>query len=329
MPRQRIFVAGHRGMVGSAIVRALRAGSDAELVTRSRAELDLCNQAAVQRFFCEQRVDAVYLAAAKVGGILANNTRPADFIHDNLLIQCHVIHAAFAAGVKRLLFLGSSCIYPRDAAQPMAEEALLGGALEPSNEPYAIAKIAGIKLCESYNRQHGTDYRSVMPTNLYGPGDNFDLQTSHVVPALLRKFHEAAGARRDRVEVWGSGRPLREFMHVEDLASAALFVMNMDSARYRALTHPRRSHVNVGTGEEHSIAQLATLVARTVGFDGKIVQDRSKPDGAPRKLMDSSRLRNAGWRARYDLARGLDDAYRWFKRHLDSVGIQESAPERD
>lgn len=320
MRRKRVFVAGHRGMVGSALVRALRVDRQVELVTRTRSELDLCNQAAVGRFFCEERVDEVYLAAAKVGGILANNTYPADFIQDNLLIQCNVVKAAFAADVKRLLFLGSSCIYPRDAPQPMAEDALLSGPLEPTNEAYAIAKIAGIKLCESYNRQHGTDYRSVMPTNLYGPGDNFDLETAHVVPALLRKFHQAAGARSDSVEVWGSGTPLREFMHVEDLASAALFVMNMDPGSYGALTHPRRSHVNVGTGEEHSVAQLAALVARTVGFDGEIVQDRSKPDGAPRKLMDSSRLRDAGWQARYDLPRGLDDAYSWFKRHLDSAG---------
>ena len=319
MSRKRVFVAGHRGMVGSAIVRALKADNNVDLVTRARSALDLCNQAAVGRFFREEPVDEVYLAAAKVGGILANDTRPADFIHDNLVIQCNVINAAFAAGVKRLLFLGSSCIYPRGAPQPMTEEALLSGPLEPTNEPYALAKIAGIKLCESYNRQYGTDYRSIMPTNLYGPGDNFDLQTSHVVPALLRKFHDAVAVHSDSVEVWGSGRPLREFMHVEDLASAALFVMNMDPDSYRALTHPRRSYVNVGTGEEHRIAQLAALVARTVGFDGKIVQDRSKPDGAPRKLMDSSRLRHAGWRAHYDLPRGLEDTYRWFKRHVDSV----------
>ena len=307
----RIFVAGHRGMVGSAILRRLEA-QGVETITRTRAELDLTSQADVWAFYERAKPDAVVVAAAKVGGIHANNTFPADFIYENLMIEANLIHGAFQVGVGRLLFLGSSCIYPRDAAQPMAENALLTGTLEPTNEPYAIAKIAGIKLCESYNRQHGTDFRSVMPTNLYGPGDNFHPTNSHVLPALIRRFHEAAVHGLDEIAVWGSGRPMREFLHVDDMAEACLFVMNLDRETYAQHTTPMLSHINVGTGTDASIAELARLVAGVTRFIGRITFDPSKPDGAPRKLMNVSRLSDLGWRARIGLREGIEDTYRWF-----------------
>jgi GDP-L-fucose synthase len=307
----KIFLAGHTGMVGGAILRRLATRDDVVL-TRKRAELDLTNQAAVADFMRRERPDVVIIAAARVGGILANSSFPADFIHDNLLIACNVISEAHAAGVRRLLQLGSSCIYPRDAPQPMTEEALLTGPLEPTNEPYAIAKIAAIKLCESYNRQHGTDYRSVMPTNLYGPGDNFHPRDSHVLPALIRRFHEARREGRDEVVIWGSGRPLREFLYVEDMADAALFVLDLPKDRYDANTRPMLSHINVGSGDEVSILDLARQVAETVGYTGRIATDTTKPDGTPRKLMDSGRLRALGWRPRIGLKEGLATTYRWY-----------------
>lgn len=307
----KVYVAGHRGMVGSAILRRLQTQNMTTL-TRTHAELDLTDQAAVRSFMQTERPDAVILAAAKVGGIHANNTYPADFIYENLMIEANVIHQAFAAGVTRFLFLGSSCIYPRAVAQPMAEDALLTGVLEPTNEPYAIAKIAGIKLCESYNRQHGVDYRSVMPTNLYGPGDNFHPENSHVMPAMMRRFHEAVQQRRDEVVVWGSGTPRREFLHVDDMAEASLFVMNLDRAAYEANTQPMLSHINVGTGEDVSIGELAAILAEVTGFGGRLAFDTSKPDGTPRKLMDVSRLAAMGWRARTGLKEGIEGTYRWF-----------------
>jgi GDP-L-fucose synthase len=311
----RVYVAGHRGMVGAAIVRALRAQGAAAIITRTHAELDLTDQAAVDKFFAEERPQQVYLAAAKVGGILANDTYPADFIYENLMIEANVIRAAHKHGAGRLLFLGSSCIYPRLAEQPMREEALLTGPLEPTNEPYAIAKIAGIKLCESYNRQYGTDFRSVMPTNLYGPGDNFDLENSHVVPALIRKFHDAKVTGRSAVEVWGSGRPRREFLHVDDMAEACLFVMGLDMETYRLNTQPMLSHINVGAGQDMTIAELAQTVKVVSGFQGEIRFDPRKPDGAPRKLLDVSRLERLGWRARIALVDGLRQSYDWFLDH--------------
>ena len=321
----RIYIAGHRGMVGGAILRQLTArrdaGADVTLITRTHAELDLTDQAQVAAFMAEQRPDVVMLAAARVGGIHANNIYPADFIYENLMIQCNVIHQAFAAGVTRLLQLGSSCIYPRAAPQPMAESALLTGPLEPTNEPYAIAKIAGIKLCESYNRQHGTDYRSVMPTNLYGPGDNFHPENSHVLPALIRRFHEAGQADLHEVVIWGSGRPMREFLHVDDMAAASLFVLGLDKATYDANTEPMLSHINVGTGTDISILDLAHLVARVTGFEGRITTDQSRPDGTMRKLMDVSRLSGMGWRASIGLEEGIAATYRWF---LDQGGMVRS-----
>ncbi len=307
-----IYVAGHRGMVGAAIIRALRANGVEDVITRTHAELDLTDQSAVQRFFADQQPRQVYLAAAKVGGIWANNSQPADFIYQNLMIEANTIHAAYQQGVERLLFLGSSCIYPRLAEQPMREEALLTGTLEPTNEPYAVAKIAGIKLCESYNRQYGTDFRSVMPTNLYGPGDNFELEASHVIPALIRKFHDAKVETRPTVEVWGSGEPRREFLHVDDMAEACLFVMGLDAETYRANTQPMLSHINVGSGEDITIAELAQRVKAVTGYQGEICFDRSKPDGAPRKLLDVSRLSRLGWRAGIPLAEGLRQTYAWF-----------------
>jgi GDPmannose 4,6-dehydratase/GDP-L-fucose synthase len=312
------YVAGHRGMVGGAILRRLEARGE-PVITRTHAELDLTDQAAVRDFFEAERPDQVILAAAKVGGIHANNTYPADFIHDNLMIECNVIHQAFRAGVRRLLQLGSSCIYPRAAPQPMAEDALLTGPLEPTNEPYAIAKIAGIKLCESYNRQHGTDYRSVMPTNLYGPGDNFHPENSHVLPALIRRFHEAAQEGREEVTIWGTGRPRREFLHVDDMAAASLFVFDLDKGTYDANTEPMLSHINVGTGEDISILELAQLVARVIGYEGRIVTDPSKPDGTMRKLMDVGRLADMGWRASIPLADGIAETYQWFLDNPDKV----------
>ena len=308
----RIYVAGHRGMVGSALVRALTRRGVADVATRTRAELDLTDQAAVRAFFAAERPRAVFLAAAKVGGIHANDTYPAEFIAENLAIQSNVIHEAWRAGVQRLLFLGSSCIYPRLAPQPMAEDALLTGPLEATNEPYAIAKIAGIKLCESYNRQYGTDYRSVMPTNLYGPGDNYHPENSHVIPALIRRFHEAKVAGAPEVAIWGTGTPRREFLFVDDMAEACLHVHDLAPEAWRARTQPRLSHLNVGTGEDVTIAQLAAAIGRVTGYAGRIAFDPSKPDGTPRKLLDVSRLAALGWRASTPLEAGLAVAYRDF-----------------
>ena len=310
----RIYVAGHRGMVGGAITRQLEARG-VEVITRTHAELDLTDQSAVRAFFAKQKPDAVVLAAAKVGGIHANNTYPAQFIYENLMMECNVIHQAFEAGVARLLFLGSSCIYPRAVAQPMAEAALLTGVLEPTNEPYAIAKIAGIKLCESYNRQYGVDYRSVMPTNLYGPGDNFHPANSHVLPALMRRFHEAVAQGRNEVVIWGTGTPRREFLHVDDMAGASLFVMDLPAEQYRANTQPMLSHINVGTGSDVSIAELAAILAKVTGFAGKIGFDTTKPDGTMQKLMDVSRLADMGWRAGLGLEEGIAQTYQWFLAH--------------
>jgi len=308
---EKIYVAGHRGMVGGAIVRTLLAqGRDpASIVTRSHAELDLTDQRAVHDFFASEKPGQVYLAAAKVGGIHANNTYPAEFIYQNLMLQANVIHAAHLHGVQKLLFLGSSCIYPRLAPQPMAESALLTGTLEPTNEPYAVAKIAGIKLCESYNRQYGRDYRSVMPTNLYGPGDNYHPENSHVIPALLRRFHEAKLANAPEVVIWGTGTPRREFLYVDDMAAASVFVMNLDLRAYQAQVQPQLSHINVGYGSDVTIAELAATIAKVVGYSGRVSFDTSKPDGAPRKLMDSGRLNAMGWQARVGLERGLQSAY--------------------
>jgi GDP-L-fucose synthase len=302
-------------MVGSAIVRRLQALGLGPILTATHAELDLTDQAAVRAFFAAHSIGHVVLAAAKVGGIHANDTYPAEFIHQNLVMECNVIDAAHRAGVPRLLFLGSSCIYPRLAPQPMREEALLTGPLEPTNEPYAIAKIAGIKLCESYNRQYGRDYRSVMPTNLYGPGDNFHPENSHVIPALLRRFHEAAQSKAPEVVIWGSGTPMREFLHVDDMAAACVHVMQLPAKVVRQHTQPMLSHINVGTGVDCTIRELAETVARVTGFAGRLVWDASKPDGTPRKLMDVSRLAALGWRATIGLEDGLRDAYRWFLEH--------------
>ncbi|MFO0469720.1 MAG: GDP-L-fucose synthase family protein [Pseudomonadota bacterium] len=310
-----IYVAGHRGMVGSAIVRRLQALGRGPILTATHAELDLTDQAAVNAFFAAHRIGQVVLAAARVGGIHANDTYPADFILDNLAMECNVIGAAHRAGVQRLLFLGSSCIYPRLAPQPMREDTLLTGPLEPTNEPYAIAKIAGIKLCESFARQHGRDYRSVMPTNLYGPGDNYHPENSHVIPALLRRFHEAARRGDGEVVIWGSGAPMREFLHVDDMAEACIHVMDLPREVYAAHTQPMLSHVNVGTGVDCTIRELAETIARVTGFRGRLAWDRGKPDGAPRKLMDVSRLAALGWKARIGLEDGLRDAYRWFLEH--------------
>ncbi|SDI88343.1 GDP-L-fucose synthase [Aliiruegeria lutimaris] len=318
----KIYVAGHRGMVGGAILRRLearqQAGEALEIVTRSSSELDLTDQAAVRDFLQAERPDQVVLAAARVGGILANNTYPANFIYENLMIECNVIHQAFQAGVRKLLQLGSSCIYPRAVPQPMREDALLTGTLEPTNEPYAIAKIAGIKLCESYNRQHGTDYRSVMPTNLYGPGDNFHPENSHVMPALMRRFHEAAQRGDKEVVVWGSGTPMREFLHVDDMAEASLYVLDLDAETYQRETQPMLSHINVGSGTDVTIRRLAELVAEATGFQGELVFDASKPDGTMRKLMDVSRLERLGWKASIPLDEGIRDTYAWFLEHQDS-----------
>ena len=300
-------------MVGSSIVRNLQAKGYSNIVSRTHAELDLTNQAAVQAFFESEKPDQVYLAAAKVGGIHANNTFPAEFIYDNLMVQNNVIHQAFLSGVQKLLFLGSSCIYPKLAPQPMSEDALLTGKLEPTNEPYAIAKIAGIKMCESYNRQygasHGVDYRSVMPTNLYGPGDNYHPENSHVIPALIRRFHEAKVANAPEVVIWGTGTPRREFLYVDDMAAASVFVMELDKGIYDSQTESMQSHLNVGYGSDVTISQLATAVASATGYQGKISFDSSKPDGAPRKWMDSNRLNQLGWSPKVDLAAGLALAY--------------------
>lgn len=307
-----VYVAGHRGMVGAAIVRQLESQGYNNIITRTHAELDLCDQYAVADFFIGNKVFAVYLAAARVGGIHANNTYPAEFIYQNLMIEANVVHQAWAAGVKRLLFLGSSCIYPKLAEQPMRETALLTNTLESTNEPYAVAKIAGIKLCESYNRQYGVDYRSVMPANLYGPHDNFHPENSHVIPAMLRRFHEAKLRCDTNVVLWGSGKPMREFLHVDDMAAASIHVMALDKALYDDNTTPMLSHINVGTGVDCTIRELAETIARVVGFQGELVFDTSKPDGPPRKLMDVSRLRAMGWCSSISLEKGLRGAYQWF-----------------
>jgi GDP-L-fucose synthase len=313
----RVYVAGHNGMVGSAIVRSLENTRSVEIVTRGHKELDLVDQAAVREFFAVARVDEVYLAAAKVGGIYANNSYPADFIYDNMMIAANVIDGAFRSGVKKLLFLGSSCIYPRLAAQPMREDALLTGELEPTNEPYAIAKIAGIKLCESYNRQYGdsqgVDFRCVMPTNLYGPGDNYHPENSHVVPALLRRFHEAKLNKSPQVEIWGTGTPRREFLYVDDMAGACIHVMGLDKSSYMQHVTAMNSHLNVGYGDDLSISELANTICEIVGYSGEIVFDRSKPDGTPRKLMDSAKITGLGWKPSTTLAEGIQLAYVDFK----------------
>ena len=310
---QKIYIAGHRGMVGSAILRNLEAKGFTNIVTRTHAELDLTNQAAVQEFFAQEKPNQVYLAAARVGGIYANNTFPAKFIYDNLMVQNNVIHQAFLSGVKKLLFLGSSCIYPKLALQPMSEDVLLTGKLEPTNEPYAIANIAGIQMCESYNRQygqsHGVDYRSVMPTNLYGPGDNYHPENSHVIPALIRRFHEAKVSNTPEVVIWGTGTPKREFLYVDDMASASIFVMDLDKVIYDQHTQPMQSHINVGYGSDVTIAELAQAVKAAVGYQGSINFDPSRPDGAPRKWMSSERLNKLGWHSKVNLNEGLSRAY--------------------
>lgn len=323
MNSDKIYVAGHRGMVGSAIVRALEAAGHEQIVTRKHTELDLTDQAGVRAFFAKEKPDQVYLAAARVGGIHANNTYPAEFIYTNLMIEANIIDAGFRNGVKKLLFLGSSCIYPKLAPQPMREDALLTGMLETTNEPYAIAKIAGIKLCESYNRQYGVshslDYRSVMPTNLYGPGDNYEPESSHVIPALIRRFHEAKINHSPTVTVWGSGTPRREFLYVDDMAAACIHVMNLEKTTYRKHTQSMLSHINVGCGDDITIRKLAELVGKVIGYQGEVAFDSSKPDGPPRKLMDSTRLNNLGWKAKVDLEAGLKMAYEDF---LKSYKIQ-------
>jgi GDP-L-fucose synthase len=311
--RKRIYVAGHRGLVGSAIVRSLKRRGYHNIITRSHTELELTDQASVRQFFASEKIDEVYLAAARVGGIHANNTYPAEFIYENLAVQANVIHEAWRSGVKRLLFLGSSCIYPRLAEQPIKEEYLMGGSLEPTNEPYAIAKIAGIKMCESYNRQYGTDYRSVMPTNLYGPGDNYHPENSHVIPALLRRFHEAKIKGTEKVVIWGTGTPRREFLYVDDMADACVHVMHLDRPVYESNTESQLSHINVGAGKDVTIAELAELIGRVVGYEGKIEFDASKPDGTPRKLMDSSRLRALGWSPKVQLLEGMIETYAQFE----------------
>jgi GDP-L-fucose synthase len=316
---KRIFVAGHQGMVGSAIARQLGENPDVELVTRSRAELDLSIQQDVADFFASEKIDEVYLGAAKVGGIHANDTYPAEFIYDNLMVECNVVHQAWKNGVQKLLFLGSSCIYPRMATQPMKEDELMQGSLEPTNEPYALAKIAGIKLCESYDRQYGTDYRSVMPTNLYGPHDNYHPDNSHVIPALLRRFHEAKLSDADSITIWGTGKALREFLHVDDMARASIHVMNLPVEAYRAVTDPRLTHINVGSGVDCSIAELVSTIGEVTGFRGRIEYDTTKPDGAPRKLMDNSKLRSLGWEPQYSLKEGLEDAYHWYVENIDTA----------
>ncbi|PPC74958.1 GDP-fucose synthetase [Pokkaliibacter plantistimulans] len=316
--KKRVFVAGHNGMVGSAIIRQLCERDDITLITRNRTELDLLDSAQVRSFFHSEQIDEVYLAAAKVGGIVANNTYPAEFIYQNLMIECNVIHSAHQAGVQKLLFLGSSCIYPKFAEQPIREDSLLQGHLESSNEPYAIAKIAGIKLCESYNRQYGRDYRSVMPTNLYGPFDNFHPQNSHVIPALLRRFHEARQNDQPEVVVWGSGKAMREFLFVDDMAEASVFVMELADDIYTTHTRPMISHINVGTGVDCTIKELAQTIARVTGYEGMVVFDANKPDGTPRKLTDVSRLESLGWTAKVKLEDGLRSAYQWFLDNQDN-----------
>ncbi|RJE75701.1 GDP-fucose synthetase [Pseudoalteromonas sp. MSK9-3] len=318
MSKKIVFVAGHNGMVGSAIVRKLKQSDDIKVITKSRAKLNLLDQQAVRTFFEENQIDQVYLAAAKVGGIVANKTYPAEFIYENLMIQNNIIHSAHLSGVNDLLFLGSSCIYPKFAEQPMTETALLSGALESTNEPYAIAKIAGIKLCESYNRQYGRNYRSVMPTNLYGENDNFHPENSHVIPALIRRFHEAKLVGDSKVVAWGTGKPMREFLHVDDMAAASIHVMNLDSETYSANTQEMLSHINVGTGVDCTIRELVETIAKVVGFEGAIEFDATKPDGTPRKLMDVSRLKSLGWEYSTSLEAGLKETYEWFLANQDN-----------
>lgn len=315
MQKRKIFIAGHNGMVGSALVRQLEKSDDVVLVRAGRNELNLTDQLAVHNFFKNQNIDQVYLAAAKVGGIYANNIYPADFIYENLMIEANVIHAAHSNNVQKLLFLGSSCIYPKLAKQPMAEDSLLTGGLESTNEPYAIAKIAGIKLCESFNRQHGRDYRSVMPTNLYGPNDNFHPDNSHVIPAMMLRFHEAKQSGAEEVVIWGTGKPMREFLHVDDMAAACVHVMNLDKDTYDANTQVMLSHINVGTGIDCTIRELAETMAEVVGYNGKLVFDKTKPDGTPRKLMDVSKIKKLGWQANMSLKDGLMDTYDWFVKN--------------
>ncbi len=310
------YIAGHRGMVGAAIIRQLEKLGIERIITRTHAELDLCEQAAVRQFMQEQKPDFVVLAAAKVGGIYANNEYPAEFIYQNMMIEANVIHEAYRAGVQNLLFLGSSCIYPKFAHQPMAESELLSGILEPTNEPYAVAKIAGIKLCESYNRQYSTDFRSVMPTNLYGPGDNYQGMNSHVVPAMIKRFHEAKENNLSSVEVWGTGKVMREFLHVDDMAAASVFIMQLDKEIYQANIEPMLSHINVGTGEDVTIAELARLVKEVVGFKGELVFDAEKPEGTPRKLLNVDRINNMGWKASIDLRTGLENAYQCYLENI-------------
>ena len=318
MAQKRIFVAGHKGMVGSALVRQLAKDTDDVIITADKKELDLTNQQAVNEFFAQQQIDQVYLAAAKVGGIHANNEYPAEFIYQNLMMEAAVINAAHENNVQKLLFLGSSCIYPKLAEQPMREDALLNGALEPTNEPYAIAKIAGIKLCESYNRQYGRDYRSVMPTNLYGFNDNFHPENSHVIPALIRRFHAAKLANAPAVEAWGTGKPMREFLYVDEMAEASIFVMNLDNLTYQRETEPMLSHINVGTGIDCTIEELTETIAKVIGYQGRIEWDATKPDGTPRKLLDVSRLERLGWKAKVSLEGGLAKTYAWFLDNQDS-----------
>lgn len=319
--KKRIYIAGHRGMAGSALMRRLQQSANIEIVTRTHAELDLTDQTAVKNFFRQEQIDEVYLAAARVGGIHANNTYPADFIYDNLMIECNIIHQAFKTGIHKLLFLGSSCIYPKLAEQPMCEEALLTNTLESTNEAYAIAKIAGIKLCESYNRQHGTDYRSVMPTNLYGPNDNFHPENSHVIPAMMRRFHESKLRGDHEIVVWGTGKPMREFLHVDDMAAASIHVMDLDTATYQQHTQPMLSHINVGTGVDCTIHELAETLKKVIGLKAELVFDTSKPDGTPRKLMDVSRLKHLGWRAQINLEDGLRQTYEWFLQNEGNYRI--------
>lgn len=319
--KKNVFVAGHRGMVGSAIVRHLASLGYSNILTASRTELNLLDQSAVKQYFLVNKIDQVYLAAAKVGGIHANNTYPADFIYENLILEANVVHAAHMSGVQKLLFLGSSCIYPKYADQPIKESALLTGILEETNEPYAIAKIAGIKLCESYNRQYGRDYRSVMPTNLYGPHDNYHADNSHVIPALIRRFHEAVNCSAASVTIWGSGEPMREFLHVDDMAAASVHVMSLDDIVYKNNTTPMLSHINVGSGIDCTIRTLAETIAKVTGFSGQLLFDKTKPDGAPRKLMDVARLSALGWSAAIGLEDGLRDTYKWYFDNVEQVRV--------